>query len=430
MRCLPWFPLLALGYLPWLVSSCVHYTPQPLNASASAARLTSRHLGAKTWTLRSLTEEAIKNHPDIAVARAKYATAVAAVRTAGARPNPTVALLPQIATPFKWIEGTYSVDFDWTLETSGKRSKRVVMALAQAEAAAANVIDATWKVRAAVHKAYVEVYAAEQRVKLANDAIAQQAELLKAYDDKVKAGAESRSITQQARLLQAQMKLQAAESAKLAAVARASLAEALAMSVQGLEGANFSFANFESPLRSAPGRRNALTHRADVLAALADYAAAEASLRLEVAKQYPDIHLNPGYSLDSGVNKWAIGVGLTLPILNRNEGPIGEAEAKRREAAAVFESVQAKVLAECDRAAATLAAAQKKLATTDALLAEQGQQVAEDERLLKAGSGDRTGLLSAKVERAITQASRVDALAEVHAALGALEDATQTPLSE
>jgi outer membrane protein TolC len=339
-----------------------------------------------------------------------------------------VALLPQFAS--RWIEGTYSVDFDWTLETAGKRSKRVLVALAQAETAAAEVVDATWKVRAAVRKAYVEVYAAEQRVKLANEAIAQQEELLKAYNDRVKAGAESRSITQQARLLQAQMKLQAAESAKLASVARASLAEALALSVHGLEGATFSFTNFESPPHPAASRRNALTRRADVLAALADYAAAEANLRLEVAKQYPDIHLNPGYALDSGVNKWALGVGLTLPVLNRNEGPIGEAEAKRKQAAAVFESVQAKVLAECDRAAATLAAAQKKLATTDALLAEQGQQVAEDERLLKAGSGDRTGLLSAKVERAITQASRVDALAEVHAAIGSLEEATQTPLFE
>ena len=44
----------------------------------------------------------------------------------------------------------------------------------------------------------------------------------------------------------------------------------------------------------------ALTHRADVLAALAEYAAAEALLRSEIAKQYPDIHLNPGYSFDTG----------------------------------------------------------------------------------------------------------------------------------
>ena len=38
----------------------------------------------------------------------------------------------------------------------------------------------------------------------------------------------------------------------------------------------------------------------------------EAALRLEIAKQYPDVHLNPGYQFDTGENKWALGVGLTL----------------------------------------------------------------------------------------------------------------------
>src|SRR4029078_6504185 len=128
-----------------------------------------------------------------------------------------------------------------------------------------------------------------------------------------------------------------------------------------------------------------------------------------------DLHLNPGYSLDAGENKWTVGIGFSLPILNRNQGAIGEAEAKRKEAAATFESVQAKALAEYDRAAATLAAARTKLSTTDALLEEQALQIASEERLVKGGSGDRSALLSARVERAATLASRVDALAEIQA---------------
>ncbi len=426
---LRWHQFVA-GVLPVLVSACTQFTPHPLDPAACAARLTDRHLGARTWTLQSITDEAVTHHPAIAVARAKYETAVAALRTAGERPNPTIALSPQIVTPFtKWIAGTYGVDFDWTMETAGKRGRRLDVAHAQVRAAAANVIDATWNVRSAVRKAFLEVYAAEQRTKLLNDAIAQQAELLSALDERIKAGAESRSIASQARLLQAQMRLQAAESAKLAAVARAALAEALAMPVRGLDQALFSFAAFESSAPSVPGRQKALTHRADVLAALAGYAAAEATLRLEIAKQYPDLHLNPGYSLDAGENKWRLGIGLTLPILNRNQGAIGEAEAKRKEAAAAFESVQAKVLGEYDRAAATLAAARTKLSTTDALLEEQAQQIASEDRIVKGGSSDRSALLSAKVERAATLASRVEALAEIQAALGALEEAAQTPLA-
>src|SRR5213078_1299227 len=96
----------------------------------------------------------------------------------------------------------------------------------------------------------------------------------------------------------------------------------------------------------------------------------------EVAKQYPDIHLNPGYQLDAGENKWALGVGFTLPILNQNRGPIGEAEAKRKEAAAKFNVVQATVLADCDRAAAAVAAARAKVSTVNELLANQEKVLA------------------------------------------------------
>jgi len=164
-----------------------------------------------------------------------------------------------------------------------------------------------------------------------------------------------------------------------------------------------------------------------VLASLADYAAAEAVLRLEIAKQYPDIHLNPGYQLDGGANKWGLGIGITLPILNQNQGAISEAEAKRREAAAKFDVVQTKVLAECDRAAASVNAARVKLGTATNLIAEQQRQFETEKRLVAAGEGDKLTLLTAEVERATTEITRLDAAIELQAALGALEEATQSP---
>lgn len=421
-------PLAALA----LLGGCAHFTPHPLDTGASASALTGRALGGRTWTLTALMDEAVKHHPEIAVARAQYETATAAVETAGERPNPTVSLSPQIVTPYTtWIAGTYGVDFDWTFETAGKRTKRMEGAHAQARAAAAHVIDATWKVRAAVRKALLELYAAERRTQLLNDAITRQTEVLKLMEERITAGAEPRSGLAQPRLLQAQLRLQAADAQKAAALGRASLAEALGMGVNGLAGATFSYAAFEhAPAAKSTHRREALTRRADVLEALANYAAAESALRLEVAKQYPDVHLNPGYQLDQGENKWALGIGLTLPILNQNRGVIAEAEGKRKEAAAKFNAVQAKVLAECDRAAAQVSAARAKLATTEEMMAEQEKQVASEERFVAAGEGDKLALLSAQVERATTLTARLDAQVDLQAALGSLEEATQSPLSK
>ena len=425
-------PLILAASIALACAGCAHYVAQPLDASRRAATLSSRRLSPKTWTLKALAEEAARNAPEIAVARAQYATAKAAVVTAGERPNPTVALSPQIVTPYKAFNaGTYGVDFDWTFETAGKRSRRLDTARAGVNAAAAHVIDATWKARSAVRKALLDLWAAERKTALLAEANEKQSGVLRSIDDRIKAGAASVLETAQPRLLAAQLRLQGADVAKAGALARAALAEALGMGVSGLSGVKFSFAPFEGvPGKGGAHRRAALTHRADVLEALSNYAAAESTLRLEIAKQYPDIHLNPGYSFDTNENKWTLGIGLTLPILNHNQGAIGEAEAKREEAAAKFNAVQAKVLADCDRAIAGVTAARAKIATTDEMLAEQGRQIESIQRVVAAGEGDKLAVLSAEVERATTQIARLDALAELHAALGALEEATQTPLGK
>jgi len=413
-----------------VTAGCVAYSPHPIDPAAHAQQLRARRLAAKTWTLRALYEEADRSAPDVAVARAQYETARAAILTAGERPNPTIALSPQIVTPYtSWIAGTYGVDFDWTFETAGKRSRRLEVARANANSAAAQVVAAVWKARAAVRKAALELYVADRRVALLGEAVARQNEVLQVLEERIQAGAESRRETVQPRILQAQLRLQAADAAKSASLARVALTEALGLSAEALSGVQFSLENFgRVPVRPTNQRRAALTHRADVVAALADYAAAEGSLRLEVAKQYPDVHLNPGYQLDTGENKWSLGIGLTLPILNQNRGPIREAEAKRKEAEARFHAVQARVLADCDRAWATFKAAQAKLATTEEMLSEQEKQLAFEQRLVTAGEGDKLALLSAKVERATTLTARLDALSELQAAAGALEEATQTPL--
>jgi outer membrane protein TolC len=386
-------------------------------------------LGAKTWTVEGLTRQAVATSPEVATARAEYHAARAAIGTAGERPNPTVALSPQIVTPFKWIEGTYGVDFDWTVETAGKRGRRLEVAEEQARAAAARVIDTTWKVRASTRKAMLDLYAAERKAALINDATKTQGEVVRSISERIKAGAVSILEAAQPRLLAAQLNLQGSDATKATAIARAALAESLTMGISGLSGAKFSFSTFERVPGKVPlNRRAALTHRADILAALADYAAAEATLRLEIAKQYPDIHLNPGYQLDAGENKWTLGVGLTLPILNQNQGAIHEAEAKRKVASAKFDVVQAKALADVERALAGVSSARAKLATTDGLLAEQDRQIQSLERIAAAGEGDKLAILSAEVERATMRLGRLDAMIELHAALGALEEATQTPL--
>ncbi len=176
-------------------------------------------------------------------------------------------------------------------------------------------------------------------------------------------------------------------------------------------------------------RRQAVLQRADLLGALAEYAAAQAALQLEIAKQYPDVILGPGYTLDQAVNRWLLSAFVTLPIFNQNQGAIAVAEARRTETAARFTALQARVLGEIDRATAGYRALLEKIASSEALLARLQQQEKSTQEMVAAGELSRLALLTVQLELNTGRLARLDTLAKTRLALAALEDAVQGPLS-
>jgi cobalt-zinc-cadmium efflux system outer membrane protein len=218
-----------------------------------------------------------------------------------------------------------------------------------------------------------------------------------------------------------------------AATRRVEVARALGLpvdAIRNLELDRDSLAPAEPAGDLAEARRAALTHRADLMAALADYAASESRLRLEVAKQYPDLHLGPGYEFDQGQDKWSIGVGLELPLLNQDQGPIAEAEAGRREAAARFEALQARILGEIESAEAAWRAARERMTRVEALQAAARSRLAEADRSFAAGAIGRLDREAAALEAADAALRAVEARTSLRLAAGGLEDALQRPLPE
>ena len=420
--------VLYVAYVLCVLPGCVRYSPSPLSPERNATDLQTRTLGSGSWNLARLTEGALRMHSEVEVARAKLATAKAAVVTAGAVPNPTVGYSATNVSRLlgdmpPWANG---FTFDVPIETAGKRGHRVAQAQALVNAAALNLSTAEWAARARVRKALSDLYAAKQREELFASQEVDLQDALKLYDARIAAGESSQVDSLQARLLFNQSRLATREAQKLSAEARAALAEAVGISVHALDAASISFAGLDA-LPPHPNermlRRAALLRRSDVLAVLAQYAATEAALRLEIAKQYPDLHLGPGYSYDQGQDKWTIGFSLTLPIFDQNRGPILEGQAKRREAAANFDAAQAKALGELERALASYRGALAKLETAGQLLASQEKQQHSSEALFKAGEIDRLSLVTAKVEWQVARLSRLDALIEAQQALEALENA-------
>lgn len=450
-------PLALAGALALLAGGCVSYRAKPLTAESGAAALAARSLDdpglrrfmaqnpgraaepwpLPRWNLAALTQAAWYYHPDMAVARAELAASEAEVRAAGERPEPGIGFAPQFNSnaPAGLSPWTLGFNLDLPIETAGKRAKRVAVASAQADAARDGLAAAAWRVRSRARTALLDLWAAREESALRRRQLAAQAGLAALWAQRFSAGEVARSLATQARIVLEQDRLAAGEAAQREREAQAELAQSLGVPVSALAGVRLDFGaltkNAAGDLPPAPVlRRLALQARPEVLAGLADYAASEAALRLEVAKQYPDLHLGPGYTWDQGADKWSVGIGLTLPVFNRNRGAIARAEAARGAAAARFQALQAKILGELETAGAGYRATRARLRDSSAALAAQTAQLGAVQAQFQAGEADRLDLLNARLQLADARLAHLRVLVQAQAGVGALEDAIERPLGQ
>ena len=216
---------------------------------------------------------------------------------------------------------------------------------------------------------------------------------------------------------------------------RIALAGALGVPLRALDGARLSFGDLQSvslDLTRPQARQQALLDRADIRAALERYAASQSALQLQIARQWPDIDLGPGFEWNpqlAGDREWELGVSLPLPIRNRNQGPIAEAKAQRALAAAHFLTVQAAALTEIDGALAAYDSARSQLTTADSLLRGLRRQLGSINAQVAAGELQALDLADARLAYQAGVRDQLDAQVRTQQALGHLEDVMQSPLT-
>jgi outer membrane protein TolC len=386
------------------------------------------------WDFDTLTLAAFYYHPDLAVARAQWNVARAGIKTAGGRPNPTLTLTPGYNTthslPSPWMP---AVNFDLPIETAGKRRHRMEAAGHLSDSARFNIATVAWQVRSGLRAALVEFTVAVHREALIKNQMTAQEQIVKLLAQQFEAGAVSISEAALPRIALQKLRLDFANAQTQRVEARVRLCQAMGMPTGALDGVTFAVSplNFTIPpeLTSVEVRRTALQSRSDILSALADYAATEATLQTEIAKQYPDVHINPGYQYDQGDNKWSVGISVELPILNQNRGPIAEAKARREEAAAKFNALQAKVMAEIDRAVEVFHISEQNAVTLQSLADAQAQQRDAVFGQFNAGAADQLEWRLAQAEFFNSDLARLDGLFKLQQAYSALEDAVQRPMN-
>jgi len=429
---------------------CAHYHVRPLDPLKLEQEYRSRRLtdpgfrafvgadnhgereaGPAGLDLRLLTLAAFYYSPELAVARAHLEVAEAAVVSARARANPQIGI-DQLLSNWLVIPFFFHFENGFPIEAFGRRGYRTLEAMKLAEAARLEVMETAWRLRVRVGNALLDYLFAVRETRLLTEEEnirLESAQLLRA---RLAVGEVSRPDVDVAEgeLSAARLNVRTAEGH--VAQTLAALAGAVGLPLAAIQDASFAakdLGDLPGALPAGKVQTAGLLNRIDVNRLLAEYAAAEAALRLEIAKQYPDVLLSPEYYFEERRQLYQISPVFDLPIFDHNRGPIAAAAARRKETEMRFIAAQAQAINEMEMATAQYNSALAELAQARdqlTILGERRERAME--RAVQIGEEDRLALAGVRVQRAVAARAELAALRKAHAALAALEDAVEQPL--
>lgn len=318
----------------------------PLLFCLSVAAVASAQTVPKELTLAEALRLARERNPSFAAARSMVEAAEADRITARQRPNPAFTFDSEGRSPFKSSplddNHEYVFRLDQELEIGGRRRLRTQVAEQGIDAAKARQLDALRRLELEVKRAYFQVVLARADQTVAAAALGEIDKVISLNQARVKvgeiSGAELRRV--QVERLRFQDDVFAAELA--VRNARASLLALLNVAdlrqpfepVDGLIPAEGEVNALMTAIRQVSASTASLTAlpRGDIQAARIEQRQAETSTRLQRALRSPMPTLGGGYKHDSGINTFAFGITVPLPLFNRNQGQIARADAERRAA--------------------------------------------------------------------------------------------------
>jgi outer membrane protein TolC len=228
----------------------------------------------------------------------------------------------------------FDIGLRWAPPRPGEIGARRARAEARLAEVRAQVADAEWKLAADVRKAHAALWAARERRRFADAALALQARVRNVLRDKRELGDASRL---EANLIELEY-LETLRERELIltedARAREDLNRLLGLAPRAeivLQGEELAYRG----LRLHPGvlERVMVARRPDLRAAREEYEQAQQQLRLAHIQRIPWFRFGPAFERDGGeegtVNKLGIGVAFEIPLANLNRGELHQLDAAR-----------------------------------------------------------------------------------------------------
>ena len=395
-----------------------------------------------TWGLNELTLCALYHHTKLDVAKAQMSLAHMAINSANQKQTP--ALIGRTARSNQANDDrspwAFGLEVEIPIETSNKRAIKVEEAQHLAEAARLDVAEVAWQLRSQIAKDLLRYHENIVLQKQLADEVKKQDELIKILEKRVQLGALSNTELNLAKLLQQKTVFSLNSEQVKSAEIRAALATDAGLSSEKFSPIIIKSLDLEAALApptqltSTPKNLQeiALLNRIDIRRSLAKYAAAESKIKLEIAKQTPDISLSPGFAFEFGDSIWSLGFSALFNLLNQNnalnQSLIAEAKQLREIEGAQFEALQANIIGDLSQ---NLAVYQASLQNITQIKQQQNAQLKYTQKLQKqfdAGLIDRLALTQNTLNISLLAQQLLNAqFNNLNAAL-TIEDLMQRPL--
>ena len=299
---------------------------QTLDPSLSVRPVVAAPASGASLTLDEALSRATDANPTLRAAAREVSAVEATILQARTRPNPE---LQGLVEDLRNATRITTIQLNQPLELGGKRGARIAAAETNRSAASMALDVQRAEIRADVVTAFADVLAAQEGVRLAQATadLAQRASNVAVR--RVLAGRVSPVEETRARVAEANVRLEFAVAVNELAASRKRLA--------GLWGAAVpDFAQVQGNLESLPplpaltDLNQQLETSPALLRARLEIERRNALTRVERSLRTPDVTISLGARRNNelGLNQAIVGASLPLPLFNRNQGNILEAERR------------------------------------------------------------------------------------------------------
>ncbi len=389
----------------------------------------------KNLTLRQALALALMNNPELEAFSHDLRAAEARSLQAGLPHNPEVELEVESydRDGAGYDSAEPSVILSQVIELGGKRGKRLRVAEAEGVAAGWAYESKRLDVFSQTANRFAGVVADQQRFELAKSTLAVAEQTSRSVAERVLAGKESpvQRTKAVAEMEMARLDADAAESALM--VSRNALAAMWGGDPSNFQTASGSFGDLPERLPSIDALRVQLAANPELALRSAHVAVRQAALESEVAKRVPDLTVAAGVKRfeEDETQALIFGIGVPLPLFDRNQGNIAAARHElakaRAEQRAAGVELSTQLLA--THTGLTSARSRAQVLRTKVVPAMESACQAMHSGYGE-GKYDLREVLDAQRALFAAKLDLIDALADYHTALNTMERLTGMSMTE